>query len=218
MDNPNNSYVRKTDFKLGKQTMWYIEREDFEKMQRACLVHEQKAQTKNKKFKWRRNYVLMMMAVNLGFRTNTLLEMTPRDVLGGRLTIKEHKTGKVTQMVLRDNLQKLVNDYIRTYNFAKDEFMFRENVDGPNKPLSRQGAWKFIKALADEVGIEYNVGPYSLRKSFARWLYDDTGDIFKVMRVLGHSSPVITARYICLEEETVEELRSQIEYGFGKFD
>ena len=42
-DNPNDDYQRKTDWKLGKQTMWYISKEDFEKMQRVQLVRCQKA-------------------------------------------------------------------------------------------------------------------------------------------------------------------------------
>lgn len=38
MDNPLDDYQRKTASKLGKQTMWYIKKEDFEKMQREQLV------------------------------------------------------------------------------------------------------------------------------------------------------------------------------------
>lgn len=32
LDNPNSNYQRVTDHKLGKQTMWYISKADFEKM------------------------------------------------------------------------------------------------------------------------------------------------------------------------------------------
>lgn len=218
MDNPNSKYERKTDWKIGKQTMWYITREDFEKMQRACLVKMQKSKEGSlNQYRWYRNYVLMMCGVNLGIRTTTLLELTPRNVNGGRVNIREHKTGKIFQMTLRDNLQKLIESYIDTYGFVRDEYMFKSSPSSDNKPLTRQSAYNFVTQLAREVGVKYNVGAYSLRKSFARWLYDDTGDIYKVMRVLGHSSPVITARYICLEEEAVELLRGQIEYGFDKF-
>ncbi len=34
MDNPNSDYQRKTDYKLGKQTVMYFTKEDFAKLQR----------------------------------------------------------------------------------------------------------------------------------------------------------------------------------------
>jgi hypothetical protein len=37
------------------------------------------------------------------------------------------------------------------------------------------------------------------------------------MRVLQHSDPIITARYICLEEDEVMKIREGIEYGFDQF-
>ena len=38
-DNPNDDYQRKTDWKLGKQTMWYISKEDFEKFMQHIELH-----------------------------------------------------------------------------------------------------------------------------------------------------------------------------------
>lgn len=218
LDNPTSSYQRVTDDKLGKQTMWYISKNDFEKMQRVQLVRIQKAAPgTDNEYRQDRNYVLLMLGVNLGCRTNTILEMTPRDYAGGKFRIKEHKTGKIQQFDLRDNLYKLLTDYTRKYNYTTDEFIFRAHRSSGNVPLTRQTEWVFVKELASEVGIEYMVGAYSLRKSFARWLYDECHDIYKVQRVLGHSSAVVTARYICLEEDEVIRIRETIEYGFDRF-
>nr|DAE53740.1 MAG TPA: site specific tyrosine recombinase [Caudoviricetes sp.] len=218
MDNPLDDYQRKTASKLGKQTMWYVKKEDFEKMQREQLVRCQKAiPGTDNAYRQDRNYMLLMLGVNLGCRTNTILEMTPRDFAGGCFRVKEHKTGKVQQFELRDNLYKLLLDYVKKYEYTRDEFIFRAHLSSPNKPLTRQTAWVFTSELAKDVGIDYIVGAYSLRKSFARWLYDECHDIFKVMRVLGHSSAVVTARYICLEEDEVMKIRASIEYGFDKF-
>jgi integrase len=219
MDNPNDDYQRKTSTKLGKQTMWYIKKDDFEKLQRECLVRKQKAaEGSNEEYRWNRNYLLLMAGTNLGCRTSTIIELTPRNFAGGKFYVKEHKTGKVQTYDLPDKIYKLLKDFVDEYKFTKDEFIFRTNRSSANKPMCRQTAWRFVKKLADDVGIEYNVGAYSLRKSYARWLYDDCHDIFKVMRVLQHSDPIVTARYICLEEEEVQKIRAGIEYGFDKFN
>jgi integrase len=218
LDNPNDDYQRKTSTKLGKQTMWYFTKPDFELMQRACLVHMQKAVPgSDTEYRWERNYVMMMTGVNTGCRTTTILELTPRNFAGGKFYVKEHKTGKTQNYELKDSMYKLLNDFTEKWGFTRDEFIFRKHKGSVNKPLTRQAAWLFITKLADEIGIKYNVGSYSLRKSFARWLYDDCHDIFKVMRVLQHSDPIITARYICLEEDEVMKIREGIEYGFDQF-
>ena len=215
LDNPNDDYQRLTTTKLGKQTMWYLTKADFEKMQRECLVRQQKAaEGSNNQYRWYRNYVLMMCGVNLGCRTSTIVELTPRNFAGGKFYVKEHKTGKVQNYPLSTNLYDLLKSFVDAYQFSRDEYIFRTVRNAPNRPMSRVTAWRFVKSLAEDVGIEYNVGAYSLRKSYARWLYDDCHDIFKVMRILQHSDPIVTARYICLEEEEVTKIRQGIENGF----
>lgn len=214
LDNPNSNYQRKTSDKLGKQTMQYITKEDFEKMQREQLVRVQKAKTPDSEYRMERNYVLLMLGVNLGCRTNTICEFTPRNFAGGRFYTKEHKTGKVYPYEISDNIFKLVDEYVKKYGFARDEYMFKSHLSSKNKPISRQTAYNFVTELAKSVGIEYNVAAYSLRKSFARWLYDENHDIFQVQRILKHDSAMETARYICLEETEVMKLRAKIEFGF----
>ena len=74
LDNPTSSYQRVTYDKKGKQTMWYISKNDFEKMQRVQLVRIQKAAPgTDNEYRQDRNYVLLMLGVNLGCRTNTIL-------------------------------------------------------------------------------------------------------------------------------------------------
>ena len=47
---------------------------------------------------------------------------------------------------------------------------------------------------------------HTLRKTFAYWLYMDTGgDIVMVQEVLGHSDPSITRRYIGIDQQKKEK-------------
>ena len=228
LDNPNSDYVRKTDHKLGKQTAQYIAKEDFEKMLQLALVHMEKASNEKERYQWYRNYIIMMIGVNLGFRTNTIAELTRRDLSGGRIRVKEHKNGKIFTSEMTAKLKKVIDEYFSAYNFTANEYLFRSSKkfmdpDEKMRPIQRGTIWYFMNnkgatpGLAAEAGIDYVVSAYSLRKSYARWVYDDTHDIFKVMRLLKHSDPMITARYIGLEEDEITALRAKIEYGFEKF-
>ena len=46
---------------------------------------------------------------------------------------------------------------------------------------------------------------YSMRKSFAQRLYDQTGDIFTVQEMLGHKSVATTQRYLGVNYASVRE-------------
>lgn len=207
-----STYVRKTAYKHGREVVKPIDVEDFEEMVRICLVHRDKYKPTSKQyFKWYRNYIILIIGVNTGCRINTILESTPRDFAGGRVTVTEHKTGKRQQYKLSDDIYKVLKKYIDTYNFTMNEFMFpkdRANRDA----IDRSTAWRFIKKLADEAKIEYPIACHSLRKSYGRWIWDQTHDLLLVQQLLQHSSAEETQRYICLEPHDVEKVRGEINH------
>ena len=52
-----------------------------------------------------------------------------------------------------------------------------------------------------------------MRKTFAYWLYMDTGgDIVMVQEVLGHSDPSITRRYIGIDQQKKEKAIERIHF------
>ena len=55
-------------------------------------------------------------------------------------------------------------------------------------------------------GYKESLSCHTLRKTFAYWLYMDTGgDIVMVQEVLGHADPSITRRYIGIDQQKKEK-------------
>lgn len=218
-----NKYERKTLDKHGREVVKPMEKEDFEEMCRLCLVKrdeylnkynstQNKALQKRywkKYYVWYRNYIILIIGVNTGCRIETICEMIPRDFAGGKYTITEHKTGKRQQYSLNEDVYKILKKYVEEFSFTNNDFIFKESPDTKDA-IVRQTPWHVIKKLANEVGIEYMVGTHSLRKSYARWKWDETKDLLLVQSLLMHNSSEETMRYICLEGHDVEEARSQI--------
>lgn len=68
--------------------------------------------------------------------------------------------------------------------------------------ISRQSVWRIISRLNDVLGATRRIACHSLRKTFARGLYESAGkDIALVMTVIGHSSQAMTLRYIGISDE-----------------
>jgi integrase/recombinase XerD len=70
--------------------------------------------------------------------------------------------------------------------------------------LSRQSAWSVLATAADRAGLRVNVGPHTLRHSFATHLLDGGADVRVVQELLGHASVTTTQVYTLV---TVDRLR-----------
>lgn len=66
-----------------------------------------------------------------------------------------------------------------------------------------------MKRAANHLNISY-VGSHSLRKTFGYIAYKKTHDLAYVMRMLNHSSPETTLRYIGLRQEVMDQITSKI--------
>lgn len=208
----NSKYIRKTETRHGQEYVKPITKEDFAEMVRLCLIHRDAAPVGSATYwKWYRNYIILIVGVNTGNRIETILEQTPRDYSGYRFTSTEHKTGKLQQYDLNEDVYKIVKKYIDYCGFTTNQFMFPPKL-GSKDALTRQRCWRMIKDLAKEAGIEYEVGCHSLRKSYGRWIYDDTHDLLLVQSLLGHNSAETTMRYICLEANEIEKIRTTIRH------
>lgn len=191
---------------------------DFNEMTKTCLIRRDKALKGSYDYmRWYRNYIILILGVNTGCRIETLLQLTPKHIAGGQVRIQEYKTDKIQRYELNDSLYKVVEEYINWLDIDEKEYIFRTHKR-VNKPMTRENAYKIIKELADSVGIKYPVGCHSLRKSYGRFNYDDKNsdayhDIFKIQKMLGHSNPLITQAYICLEDENVRKARKKSAYG-----
>jgi integrase/recombinase XerD len=71
-------------------------------------------------------------------------------------------------------------------------------------PLSRQGAWAVLRAVAERAGLSASISPHTLRHSFATHLLDGGADVRVVQELLGHASVTTTQVYTLV---TVDRLR-----------
>jgi integrase/recombinase XerD len=72
--------------------------------------------------------------------------------------------------------------------------------------LTRQGAWKLVKAHAERVGLGDEVSPHTLRHSFATHLLDGGADVRAVQELLGHASVTTTQIYTLVSRAALRDV------------
>ncbi|MEC0348009.1 tyrosine-type recombinase/integrase [Peribacillus frigoritolerans] len=147
-----------------------------------------------------RDYILFVVGCETGLRVGDLLKLTTRQVLD--LKNKQHKILRVKE----GKTQKIRDMYIA--NCFEEVFEYAQSVPSPYLFPSRKGegpitptqAYRQLNKAAEFAGVEH-VGNHTLRKTFGYWFYKATKDIAMLQRILHHSHPSVTLRYIGITEE-----------------
>jgi len=166
--------------------------------------------------------MLLVVGTNVGYRITELLSWTVGQVLTAQGEVAHEVT--VTRALLkggsgarRRNVQSrrvvlngrargAIRDYLGALGRVPlpQECLFLSR-EGENRAIDRRQAHRLLKGLCRTCGInETRVSTHSLRKTFVRAIYDASKrDLVLTQRILGHSSPVLTSRYL---ESTQSEL------------
>jgi len=168
-----------------------------------------------------RDLLMFTLGINAGLRISDILAMKWKDLIckDGRIcdevTVKEKKTKKTKRFPLNGAVRKAIEMYIQNMPSANpNEFVFvsrKKKISGERHPISRVAAWQSINKYCKRAGIEQNVGTHTLRKTFGYHQYKRGTDIAMLQKMLNHSSPEVTLRYIGIEREKLNARYKAVE-------
>lgn len=155
----------------------------------------------------RRNHLIFIFGINTGLRVSDILGLNIADVANKTyVEIREKKTGKYKRFPLNNKLRELVKNYLKTerkqvYTLDKKEPLF---VGKKHCRLDRSQVYRFLNDACNKVGLSINVGTHTMRKTFGFHNYKQFNDIALLQKILNHSSPAITLRYIGVDQDEID--------------
>lgn len=153
---------------------------------------------------------MLFLQLNTGLRISDIILLKYKDIMFGKLEIKERKTGK--PQVTRINME--VVEYIFNNKAYDRDYIFWDEKCNP-KSIIRKVEWQIQKACdMENINSEF-ISTHSFRKTFATDAYNRTKDIVVVQELLNHSSAAVTQRYIRINKEKVDETREKTSLGFN---
>ena len=138
-------------------------------------------------------YIMFEIGVGTGLQLQNILLLKIKDVLNkDEITVTYGTKDISTTFSFPKKLKDIIADYCRDRD--PEDYLIPGHSKS-NKPVSREQAYRVLRAVGKEVGLS-SIGAQTMRKTFAYNYYKETGDIYYLQNLFNHASPSITYRFI----------------------
>jgi site-specific recombinase XerD len=136
---------------------------------------------------------ILMTAYAAGLRLSEVTHLCVANIDSQRMVIRvrQGKGQKDRYVMLSQNLLVVLREYWRVAR--TQEYLFPGVV--PDRPISRRTVMNACRDAREIAGLSKTVTVHTLQHSFATHLLEASTDLRTIQILLGHRSPVTTARY-----------------------
>jgi site-specific recombinase XerD len=171
-----------------------------------------------------REKALLTLGFATGYRISELLSLRVADVATNGV-IHSHVTVKASNTKTKQGRTVLLNSdakkaLLALVNWLKAKgldanaplFVSRKHVNG-YAAISRQQAHKLLKDLFAAIGEFGNVSTHTLRKTFAKAIYEATGGKIELVQIaLGHVAITSTVSYLSFNTQSIDDAINRMRF------
>lgn len=148
-----------------------------------------------------RDLLLFTIGTNCGLRVSDILSLNVEDVRDKNyIQLIEKKTGKFKKFPINAKLKPMLEEF--TKEKMADDPLFMTKF---KNRLGRVTAYYTIRLACEEAKLEEKFGTHTMRKTFGYHHYQKFKDVAMLQKIFNHSSPMITLRYIGIEQDKIDE-------------
>lgn len=163
-----------------------------------------------------RDYAILATFLYTGVRCEELADIKLSDVDLKNDTILIHGKGnKQRKVYINATLHPVLSEYINYYRkrlTRSGSSMYLFPSSKADK-LSTGMVNNIINRFFESAGIKSKgISCHILRKRFATSVFESTGDIALTSKLLGHSSPTVTMRYVAMNEDSMRKATNAVNF------
>ncbi len=162
-----------------------------------------------------RNLCIFYIFMTTGIRRSALSSINISDINFDNNELKVKDKGNIWHSY---QLTNLTIEYIKDWLFDREDIIKEETdalfISRNGRRMSSQAIYDLVVKVCDEA-LGYHISPHKLRSGFCSIMYNETNDIEKVRRMVGHSNIATTQRYIVTGGNEKEEASAIMTDIFG---
>lgn len=225
------------DERIAKQfTVYPIKDREYIDKIREYLLYNQ-TNREHPKYANRRNCAAFCIGIHLSLRGSDLCKMRVSDFFdtkpdstkswASKKVLIEQKTGKKRTIYYNPTVINLVSEWIKQEGLGINDYMFRSQRPWTDKNgdtheyMNRHSFCEVLRKAGRAVGYPLPIGTHSLRKTFCYQAYVEAAEpdkskvLVTLQRLLNHTSPLITMRYLGFEDKEVQEMFNSVSLCSG---
>lgn len=163
-----------------------------------------------------RDYSIMAVFLFTGIRREELTNIALNDVDLNNDTILIHGKGnKQRKVYINETLHAILSEYIAVYRkklamSVESKFLF-PSIKADK--IAVNSVNRIVNKFFESAGIKRDgISAHVLRKRFATSAFNATHDIATVSKMLGHSSPTVTMRYVAMDEDSMRNAANCVNF------
>jgi len=169
-----------------------------------------------------RNAALLVVGCGTGYRITELLSLTVGQVWNGTEVAKEitisrrnmkggagayKRAIRSRRMPLSEPVRAAISEHLQTIGTDLPESPFFRTARTTSGGMDRPQAHRVLVSACAASGIDTNrVSTHLLRKTFAHRIYFQTKCLVTLQKLLGHRSPITSARYVESDSAELDRL------------
>lgn len=152
-----------------------------------------------------RTWVIVNWVLATGNRASTICEVKIGDLdfKNKEITLRHTKNKKAQTVPMSSALESVLKEYIRLWRKGvSDDYWLFPNI-GEDKLTTNALRLSFTKYCSDRQVKRHNI--HGLRHNFAKYYLQSNGNMFKLQKILGHSSLDMTRKYVKLFTDDIKD-------------
>ncbi|TDL31791.1 site-specific integrase [Jeotgalibacillus sp. S-D1] len=150
-----------------------------------------------------RDFCFFVLGINTGLKINVLLQLNTKQMVNDNGDILPFIVIEDQKIYINDKVKAALNFHLHHENHIQDVYLFQSPKNA--MPVTRQHAYRVIHETARKVGIDYQIGTHTLRKTFGYHAYIKGIAISLIQERYHHATPSETLRYIGIDD-TIQKI------------
>lgn len=153
-----------------------------------------------------RNLALFYLGINTNLRAGDIINIKVSQIIdienGGKLTLRERKTGKIREIELNKSVIKAIKRLLATKTYTDNDYIFQSQRA---EKLTVPSVTRLVKSWCEKIGLKGNYGSHSLRKTFGyhQRVHNNTS-IPLLMVLFNHRCQEETLKYLGIDNKEVQ--------------